>query len=277
MPIVQNIARKNSRLSPTETATQYRPATNIFGRNQLPSSNVGDAVPTVFTSKRIPGTVDYNNSVSSTGGNVNPLGKNLAVATMNVTAHTCPVGQVGSVPQSQVPEVGLHEHGTFFATQHGQNVTPQRMSGGVSPDTNTPFHPVKSQQSINRPKRHPTPAGERTNAASFTSTNTLMGNSTVRGSRWAVIKRGAADTPVMEPVTQVVNGIPLGNNGQRTSTGLPMTNPQVNKNAHVGGGGFTGAAPTGRPRVWINQQSGSQPIEHGNSFPMNLGCKAGCK
>lgn len=260
MGIIQNIPRKNGRINNYPPGA---PGSRVFGNVGAPGDLVTttDAIPdaTVASSAR--------SVVSSTGGYAaNPVGGMQNTATQRYVKQLSSVGQVSLRPQYDVPEVGLHEHGSFFSPQIQKTKT-VRQQGGVAPDTNTPFHPSKTP--VTRPRRYPATAGERTNADSFSSDQTLMGKpeNDLTGSRWAVIKRDAAHAPASDGTDQP-SGIPVGSGttGTASTATLATANTPVSSNAHQG-------SPNVAP--WIPQIRRGQPNERGNTFPIKQPCQRG--
>jgi hypothetical protein len=279
MPIVQNIPRKQGRIQPSPKSQTVNTGRRVFPAENYPGADVGDVVN--------PGNPNYltlagkNFSVvSSTGGAKSPTSGQLSTASQVLLPPMAVSGQVGVVPQHKLKEVQPHEHGTFFADK-GLNTTATRQSGGVSPTSDSAFHPVKGM--VNRPRRYPTMAGERTSAESFGSMHTLSAkaNHDVGGSRWSQIKRGAAEAPVpnFDEPNNAVAVLGPGNTwiGSRSKK-------LVNKAIHVGGGGFKSPfSPRNRPAPFvtqhiIHQRFGVQPNEVSAPFPIKQkGCTKGCK
>lgn len=262
MGIVQNIPRKQGRII-HEPDTSVA-VTRVFG----PTGKRGDLVDAA--SNGIPDhTVSsgVRSVVSSTGnGYINPVGGMQNTATQRYVGQLSQEGQAHAEPQNSISEVGPHEHGTFFSSQI-QKLKAQRTQGGVNKDSNTPFHPKTA--TIIRQRRYPAKAGERTQADSFRSHNSLAGkaNHDVPGSRWAVIKYGVVHTPVDDGTDQP-SGILVGSGTTGTaSTGSLLDKPVVN-NAHQG-------SPNVVP--WIpNKRNANQPNSKGNTFVTKQPCKQGC-
>lgn len=261
MAIVQNIPRKQGRINnyPHGNATA-----RIFGNTGQPGGDVAltDAIPdsTVSSGAR--------SVISSTGAfSDNPVGNMQNTATQRYVRQRSLVGQVQQVPQYEVTEVAPHEHGSFFSPQIQKQATVRRQ-GGVTPDSNTPFHPSKTP--ITRPRRYPATAGERTNEESFLSSNTLSAKSNhdVAGSRWAVVKRGVLGDTSIPDGTDQPSGIPVGsgNSGTASTATAATANTSVVDNAHAG-------SPDVAP--WIPQLRRGQPNERGNTFPLKQPCSKG--
>jgi hypothetical protein len=281
MPIVQNVPRKQGKIQQRPTAPVSKRGTRVFPPNfSQASSNVGDVTNPGNPPDLTANALDYNNRVSTTGGATNPTGTQRDTATQGYYPPMVPNGTVGNVPQQESTNVQPHEKGTFFASQKPLNVTKVRQSGGVAPNSDSAFHPVVA--SINRPRRYPTPSGERTSAESFGSMHTLSGDkhSDVGGSRWSRIKRSASDAPL--PVQD--NMIPqtarqsVGKGGWIEST----SRAPVQNQSHIGGGGFGSQwTPINRPAPWrpVQTERRTQAVALGAPppFPQKLGCKKGCK
>lgn len=284
MPIVQNVARKQGKIN--QAPYKNNISNKVFGPRGNAGANVGDVTnpgnPAAYTMAG----VDYNNGISHTGGGTNPVGTHSDTATqLNVPALVSN-GTTDLVPITDAVDVAPNERGKFFQVQLSKS-NALRVSGGVDPNANTPFHPKMLAKS-NRQRRYPSKAGERTNAASFNTSHILggasggvpgtMGPQVVRAtgitsftaSRWGHIKRGAAESPVMNNGTLASpssSGIAVasGTTGI-TSTGMRGKRVAVNNQAH----------PQPNVYPWIPNKRGVQPNEKGNTNPVQLGCKRGC-
>jgi hypothetical protein len=274
MPIIQNIARKQGRINPSPGSQTVNQGRRVFPKELYTGADVGDVLnpgnPAYLTAVG----QNYSNRTSSTGGSKNPVGNFLSTATQPYYPPITVVGQVGQVLQQATPEVMPHEKGSFFPKKN-LNVQPVRQSGGVSPTSDSAFHPAVNVK--NRPMRFPAHAGERTSAESFGSTHTLVAggsNMDVSGSRWSRIKRSAAEAPIPTyPVPQTAQQA-VGQNGWISS----RSRKPVIYQQHVGGGGFPSPyIPRSRPQTWIDQQSGVLPTSRPNTFPVKVGCQKGCK
>jgi hypothetical protein len=283
MPISQNIPRKQGTIG----QPSYSPAINpsIFGPRGNAGANVGDAAnPVLRASNYVLSAVPYN-TTSNTGGAKNPVGNHSNTATQLDVPALVSNSLTNLVPVSQAVDVAPHERGSFFSpVTPSSKEEPQRASGGVDPNSNTPFHPKQIKST--RQKRYPTQAGERTASPSFGSSNTLAGGTGHSGatavangggtaigtSRWGTVKRGAAESPVLHHGTLAgpsTRGVTVGSGTTgTTSTAGKGKRSTVNQNVHSG-------SPFVIP--WVPNPRGSQPNEQGTTFPMRLGCSNGCK
>lgn len=274
MSIIQNIPRKQGSIFvPPSTPLPVR--ASIFGGTGAAGARVNNnnGVPdsTVASGTR--------NVVASTGGDANPVGGMQNTATQRYVKQMSSSGPVKIVPQTDLNEVGTHEHGSFFSPQIQKEAT-VRVQGGVDKNSNTPFHPSTSP--VTRPRRYPANAGERTRAESFTSNRTLSAKSNHDqiGSRWNVIKRGAADGYVemvtddngfVVPAGQPQSGVAAGSGTTGNSTTATPENvaAPVVDNAH-----------SGSPNIvpWVPNIRRGQPNERGTTFPVQQNrCMKGCK
>jgi hypothetical protein len=264
MGIVQNISRKQGRIFAYPDTSEAN--TRVFGPRGKPGASVVSA-PTGMSDPTVSSGV---RNVVSSHPYANPVGTMQNTSTQGYVPQLCQEGQVHVEPQGTIAEVGPHEHGTFFNAQI-QKLQAQRVQGGVSKDSNTSFHPKKTP--IFRQRRYPSKAGERTQADSFGSQNTLSGKSNhdKPGSRWANVKHGVVHDYVPDGVDGP-SGILVGSGTTGTaSTGSnnPVPDNPVASNAHQG-------SPYVVP--WIPQQrSANQPNSKGNTFISKIGCKQGCK
>lgn len=267
MGLVQNIPRKQGRIFTGPIASL---PIAVFGPKGQPGSDVGSTVnesdPTVYKAAG-----DSYNQVSSTGGNKNPVGNSHNTATQRYIPQLSTMGQTQAVPQNDVPEVAPHEKGSFFSKQF-QKVAATRVSGGVDKQSNTPFHPKKTPTT--RPRRYPTPSGDRTQAESFSSSHTLMSkaNHDLDGSRWSIIKHGAADGFVSSTDS---GAQPVGQN-----VGSGLTGTASTANIENSADAVAGNAHSGSPDVikWVPNPRGSQPSERGTTFPVKQNCvQKGCR
>jgi hypothetical protein len=276
VPIVQNIPRKQGTIQQRPTTPVSKRGNTVFPPNYTTPANVGDVLNPGNPSYLTAVGKDYNNQISSTGGATNPTATQRDTATQGYVPILQQVGQASIVYQKQTPEVQPHEKGTFFAPRY-LNETKSRQSGGVSPTSDSAFHPV--QPPANRPQRHPARAGERTSANSFTSKQTLSAKpqNDMTGSRWGVIKRSAAESPVPSNLTvpQTARQA-VGSSWIQSVSRAPVQNQ-----SHVGGGGFGSKwSPPGRPLPAILNQTPNYahggPAASVPTFPQKLGCKKGC-
>lgn len=283
MPIAQNIPRKQGLIfsHPKKSSVNTR----VFGFRGNAGANVGDVVNPGNPKMYSDAGVDYNSGISHTGGAKNPVGNHSNTATQLDVPQLSTVGQTTVMPQAQVPEVQPHEKGTFFSpVTSSRKANPQRQSGGVDANADTPFHPAQPVKP-DRQKRYPAKAGERTTAASFGTQHTLAGGTgnsqgitahgggTIIGqSRWGTLKRGAAESPVLHHGTLAgpsTRGIPVASGTTGTTSTGSSKNPHVRvaSNAH-----------SGSPFVvaWVPNKRGEQPNEKGVTFPLRQSCKNGC-
>jgi hypothetical protein len=279
MPLIQNIPRKEGRITPRSTSASWKRGMQIFPQRTIRPANVGDVANPGNPGYLSAVGLDYNNQTSKTGGATNPLGTQHNIGTQGYVKPLYTVGSVGVTSQMKnVTEVQPHEKGTFFASQKPLNTTKVRQSGGVSKTSDSAFHPKLPP--VNRPRRYPTPAGERTQAESFGSTHTLSAKPEmdIGGSRWSRIKKSASDAPTPYTTVPQTARQAVGGGGYIQST----SRAPVQNQSHIGGGGFGSKyAPLSRPVPWRVQQtnlySGGGPLATQAPFPQKLGCKKGCK
>lgn len=277
MPIQQNIPRKQGRIFTNPSAKSKK--TVIFGPGGNAGSNVADATASVLQPTKTLLTRNFN-VVSNTGTIAqNPIGTNLSTATEKYVPQLAAYGTSQQTGQGALPEVGPQEHGNFFSAKPNKDGALTRRSGGVDPNSDTPFHPKTTV--VIRPRRYPTPAGERTKAQSFASTHYLTGNANqdltaqrihgtmVAAGRWATVKRSASDSkaPVWAPA--LVNARSRGTKVGSGLTGKVSTGNFFNKGASV-----SSNAHAGSPDVvpWVPNKRGVQPNEKGNTNPVKQNC-----
>jgi hypothetical protein len=277
LPIVQNIARKQGTIN--QAPFKKKISSAVFGPRGNAGANVGDVTnpgnPAAYTMAG----VDYNSGISTTGGAKNPVGNHSNTATQLDMPALVPNDTTTLVLQHEAVDVQPNERGKFFQPQSSKS-NPMRVSGGVDPNSNTPFHPKMMAKST-RQRRYPNKAGERTKAASFNTQHTLAGASTNAGagstfigaSRWGTVKRGAAEAPIIHGGTLASPSsggmaVASGTTGITSTGHRGKAKVTVNNNAHPFGQGYPG---------WIPNKRGVQPNEKGNTNPIQLGCKSGCR
>jgi hypothetical protein len=269
MPIIQNTARKQGNINPNPFKKHV--SNRVFGHRGQTGVNVGGVANPGNPINLSNSGVDYNSRISHTGGNTNPVGSHSDTATIQMLPSLVPNGLTDLVPITQAVDVSPNEKGSFFRHITSKTAS-MRVSGGVDPNANTPFHPKMLAKST-KPKLYPQQAGERTSASSFASGATLVGDKHQDiGGRWNRIKRGAADSQVMHHGTlssPTNTGINVGSGTSGSTSTGSYSNPGVvvNNNAH----------PTPNVVPWVPNKRGVQPNEKGTTFPVKLGCKQGCK
>ena len=237
MPITQNIPRKQGRMQQhTTSPVVHSQIFGVVGNNNTPPNRTVDnpTDPLLYRD-----TGDAYNTLNTTSSK-HPMGKSLNTATQRTIV---PLGNIGATglarpigtASAKFTEVAPHEHGNFFAPKPIKKAD-IRTSGGVSKQSDTPFHPVKGFTPPYRPRRHPARAGERTNAPSFDSTAHLTGNpnqdTTVsavvstggKTSKWGGVKVSAADN--IHPASGFTGSHPRG-----------VVVNVSNASGHVGNGG----------------------------------------
>lgn len=287
MPIVQNIARKQGTI--TQRPNKPKVTNTIFGPRGQAGANVGDVTNPGNPAYLTLAGVDYNSRLSkSSTSAVNPVGNHSDTATQLYYPPLVPNATTDVVTQDKAKDVQPHEKGSFFSKNPVKRQA-QRVSGGVDPNSNTPFHPKTAV--ITRPVRRPLQPGERKSEPSFLSTQTpLRGvanitltkqgasipvNTRMSAGRWTEdhTKISASDHPVATRSTLASphsgNQVASGTTGN-SSTGKGLVNTSVVNNQHSGVSGSTVA--------WIPQARGVQPNEKGNTNPLPQPCRGlkGC-
>lgn len=206
MSITQNIPRKQGR---TPSPGNIKPASTIYPIHRQPGTskpvtgfNLGAWFSDAFGFKgRTLANVGANGKTYAsplTESTKHPLGTYHNTATQVVLPALTVSGPTGMDDPAHAVDVAPHEKGTFFGKQFNV-ILPQRVSGGVDKKSDTAWHPNKKVDMPQRPVRRPATAGERTNERSFLQPShqsnahlTGFANNDPIGSRWNVVKRGAA-------------------------------------------------------------------------------------
>jgi hypothetical protein len=263
MGIVQNIPRKQGRVN---LHPEQRVVSNqVFGPRGAAGANVGDVTNPGNPAYLTQAGKDYNNQISSTGGSTNPVGTHSNTATqLDIPALTTQ-DVTTVVLQHQAVDVQPHEKGKFFSAQTGKT-NPQRVSGGVDPNSNTAFHPKTA--SIQRQPRYPNKESARLSVASFGTTGVLgisqqQPQQPANGaSRWSKVKRSVSDNAVKHHGT-LAGPSSKGHVVGSGTTGVTSTKGRgrvvVNNNAHP--------AQSINVYPWVPNQRSEQPSERGNTNP----------